>query len=185
MVIRVFILFILSLILQGCPRGIHLPEGTWRPKNYKEMDYEKYIVSEKKIDFSKLDTNAIYVAVARKYGSQKTTYESFDTTQFKAIYRFYGNGKCSSFTITDTLISKQGLNPKKGIMGFYKPGKNKDEVITSLYVSTPSGHVFRKWQVEIKNDTLFSNQHPNTTNDHRIYVKRQVPKDWLDWQPDW
>lgn len=182
MVMRLFLLLISGCLL-GCARGYFLPEGGLRPKNYKEKSYEKYSIVKSDLNSKVIDTNAIYVSMATVYTINKEKiFKPIDTTKNKWAYRFYSNGRYSYFNLYDRHflydhpISKLDLDPKSGVMGFYKVN-SKGEIIKKSYSRTLGGDIFVKGKLFIKNDTLYK--------DNIIFIKKQVPKEWLNWKPDW
>lgn len=184
MVVRIFVTLFCFFAI-GCAKGYLLEEGGLRPKDYTEKDYARYYPPIESTDFTVIDTNSIYMSIGILHvlpnGEKK--HISIDTVKAKGEYRFYGNGKCSLFSIHNSSVSKQGLNPKMGSMGFYWLGEKREKIYSRFFTRTPKGAVFYEEKLKIVNDTLLVEDTRN--KEYRIYIKKRVPKDWLNWKPDW
>ena len=108
---------------------------------------------------------------------------------YKNFIRFYENGNFSSFHFyeKDTLIGENTFNPKNGIIGVYAIKGNELILIKEFIASPNIGGYYRKSKAISKGDTLhlIKKLTSGYKGFHHIYLKKEIPKKYLDWESDW
>ena len=179
-----FILSLLALIFcTSCACDHYLTElNGLRSKRL----YKKYI--NKKIDPEtiSLKTNILYKSIDYKYEEETKIFtEIKDSVLLKndIFLNFFKNGTYYIFSIKKNgILSKKDLNPKKGDFS-YVIKKNKKNVFMGY--STVDCGGFSKKDYKIKGDTLMISAGSNKGyRTWYYYIKKEIPKDWLDWEPD-
>lgn len=175
-------IFLYLAMVSCCYKGIYSENGLPR-KKIKAFP-------EQNISIENIDTLAIYKTkinfAINKMSKEYIYFEKEDdnTYPYVGYLKFYKNNKLGLFIIpkADSLnLSREYFNPSKAKMGYYhisgKKIKTKISTIgdCSLYISKQSGI--------IKGDSIII---MNNTNHGNIYLKKSIPKEYLEnWKPDW
>lgn len=141
-------------------------------------------------DYSKIDTNALYVPYAYYFKNTITREaiefykEKDDTYPYIGFLKFYSKGKLGLFIIpkADTLhMQRCFFDPKKAKMGYYhiegEKIRTKISIIgdATLYISNKKGRIYGD-TIELSSKNYY----------YQIYIKKKIPIQLLEnWKPDW
>lgn len=169
MVIRNLFIFLLIICYSSCK----IPLNEYgNPVRIKEKKY--YPVPDSL--YKHIDTLALYKLTHYELGG------STFTPKQQAIFRFFSKGKLIYYFGNDTL-ERNYFIPAKGQQGRYYVKNNKIFIIIYTagegfgHSSKSELYFYEKFMKEI-------DSHSRTYIRHYIKMK-EVPIDWLEWQPDW
>lgn len=140
--------------------------------------------------YSDIDTLSIYEHIYDIYAGK--IYER-DSLIGREFLRFYSMGKASSFisvgydqtqfrNIPNYEINKDDFNPLKSRQGYYYQKKNK--LYLNHLIVRQCGVTGYLSEIIVKKDTIILI--PEELIIKHVYVKRNIPKDFLEgWKPDW
>lgn len=193
---KIFIISVLVISLYSCIRLYRNNEGVLRPKkiNFK-------LKKEQNLDkFHLIDTLCVYELYATWLGDynfystrkedyvlmDEYRYYNGDLANFKIFLRFYSNGNVSFFSHQKTkVLSKETFNPANGIIGV----SSFDYDVLFIEEFSFRGHEgqYIMNKVKIKGDTihLIGKLSGFYTGKHKIFIKKEIAKEFLDWKSDW
>jgi hypothetical protein len=186
---------IIALVLIGilsCKTWYHTNEGGFWPKSPRFHLKPSQI----KLEDSKIETKAIYKLYRTYLGednfySKKKMYDELVSNdkyykeRSTPVLRFYDNFRFSIFLIKqNSKISTNDFNPKGGYIGVYSlQNKNIIDMESFWYVEGSGKYV--KSRGMIKQDTLHIIEKVYNQINHKIYIKEDVPTEFLYWKVDW
>ncbi|MGY0408761.1 MAG: hypothetical protein ACWIPJ_10480 [Polaribacter sp.] len=150
--------------------------------------YKKYL--NKRIDpvIVGLDTAVIYrdinLIYDKEYNRNIIDSDSLSFT-VDSYLKFYSNGTYNAFVKKGQSreLDKTSFNPIKGNIGFVISKKNK---YFFMAYSVINGGSFKKHIFENKGDTLIVKYgDANGYGIWRCFVKKKVPEEWLNFEPDY
>lgn len=135
----------------------------------------------------KINTEVVY----EEFDMYKNILERLDYEDVRnsyAVIRFYPNGYFNSFSFRrEDSFNVNSFDPLlEGYRGIYYLGKNNEIKYDIFVPTTGTGHYMGKLSGDfvIQGDTLI-NYRDKTDKYPRIYIKREIPKEYLDYQVDW
>lgn len=185
-------LLVFILLLTSCGiRTTVLKDGVTRIAINEKVYHNKLKFNSLIID--KIDTTVIYEecrTVFLKDGlpvNVLARQETENRNTFYSAYRFYNNGCFNVFILnreTDASLSSNDFNPDyAGHRGIYfkEKSKIKGNLITQVTGYGETGTIREIFQFE--GDTLYvTSGNPKQTY---IFVKRNLPTDFLKWKANW
>lgn len=175
--------FLLLILFSSCACDHYLTEmnGLRSKRLYKK--YLKRKVNPEKLN---LKTTLLYKNIDYKYEEDTKVFSKIqDSVSLrKDIYlKFFENGTYYIFRKEKgEKLYKQDLNPQKGNFS-YVIKKNKKNVL--MFYSTVNCGGFSRKDYRIKGDTLMISAGSNKGyRTWYYYTKKEIPKEWLDWEPD-
>ena len=111
-----------------------------------------------------------------------------DKTSTYQVYKFYNNGDVNLFVLyKNDSLKNNNIKPNYlGYRGVYYSKKNQIQI--DLF--TVTGYNFKKEYgiinniIEMKGDTLFEKSTKDITS-VSVYIKRKIPKEFLNYKSDW
>ncbi len=177
MIKRVIVIIGLIFIV-SCVRKMTLSNGVTKVPLKKKAYKFRELFDRSLLDV--VDTSVIYEEYNRlKQKPERLVDGSYEYGNYN-VYRFYSNGTVSSFY----LYKKKELKPKyfdpnyKGNRGVFYEKNN--EIYMRLFIPTYA-LMFEHWYVptiQFKGDTLY-------VNGVASYIKRKIPKEYLNFKADW
>ena len=138
-------------------------------------------------DFTKvIDTSVFYQAILSDEFISEYSLQNYNNG-----FKFYKNGKIGFFKDVD-FNDVESFNPKKADMVYYN-FSGKEFIIEVVYpIPSLIGEKYKLSKREIileksSMDSLTIRTYKSSTTDNRItkYVKRKIPKEALNYKPDW
>lgn len=182
------VLFVTTLFILSCSGQKYVPLNNSRfatkvpNKSSLYKNIEKFDTKLLAI----IDTEIIY----EEFDTYKNILERLDYEDVRNLYRvirFYPNGYFNSFYFRrEDTFNVNSFDPfLKGHRGIYYLGKNNEIKYDIFVPTTGTGHYMGKLSGEfiINGDTLIDNR--DNLSYQNIYIKREVPKEYLDFQVDW
>ena len=129
-----------------------------------------------------VDTDVLY---KKKHSYKNGEFRFYKNVNrgYDLYLRFYKNGTVYGFNIDTTkVLDKSSFDPKKGDIGFVI--KRGDKYLHMFYTLMDAGQ-FLKSEIRMKGDTLgfyFKNGQDEFLG---YYEKIKVPKEWLNFEPDY
>lgn len=180
--LTLFFYFILSFSLNSC--SINRNDKGQIRINESRFKLNKCINDN---TYKIIDTSSLYIKI-KSNNNYKAFVGNKDSVFVKdmGIYlKFYDNGKVGMFqNLVDLKV--ENLNPKYAIMGYYCiDGKNNQQEFVFNHIQ--SGNFISRDRLEIKNDTITSYTIETSTGGghYNTYVKKNLPKEFLIYKPDW
>ena len=126
-----------------------------------------------------IDTDVIYT---RSHYYKNGVLYNNESKGYILYSHYYKNGNSYRFSIdTSSTLNKNSFDPKKGDIGFViKRGKKYIEMSYTFF----DGGQFRKSEIRMKGDTLVSFYKYGRDEYLNYYKKVEVPKEWLNFEPD-
>ena len=177
MVKKIFILALFAIIFSCTSTKNDYGMVRFKPTKFnikptKNKEYTKHI-----------DTSVFYMAVfSEEY------IKEYNLENFKSGFKFYGDGKVGHFKGVN-FNEAESFNPKKATMGYYN---YSDEGLFIEYVYEIPGGIYKvaKNQLIVSEssiDTLVIKTFKSATSAEKKtkYVKREIPKEALNYKTDW
>ncbi|AXP82323.1 hypothetical protein CJ739_3261 [Mariniflexile rhizosphaerae] len=193
---KIIIVYIIVLSVISCLNFYRNSDGALRPNkiNFK---------LDKNQSLSKpcfIDTLSVYELYSTWLGDYDLNskrkddyvimneYRYYDGTlaNFKIFLRFYNNGNLSFFHIeNESGLNKESFNPAKGILGVYSCIDNK--ILIEEFSFRGHQGSYLKSKARVKGDTIHLVRELSGyyTGKHNIFIKKEVPNEYLDWKSDW
>lgn len=104
---------------------------------------------------------------------------------YKNFYKFYKNGKVGYFGIDDNeKLSMEKMNPCRFLNAYYGYNKKKNYILKRTVVSNSNDIFDVVFEIQFHKDTLKIISKENR-NDIKIFLRKEIPKEWLIYKPDW
>lgn len=179
------ILAVVSIILLiSCEMKTYLLKDGITKVPIKKDVYENKVKFDKSL-LTTIDTGAIY----EEFDTYRNVLKRLDSDSkrsFYGVYRFYANGKFNSFGIDKSVpLDSKMFNPEyRGYRGVYYLDKN--QIRYDLFA--PSNEL--RWigkltgTFRFSGDTLYvqRDESPQYIN---VYIKRELPKEFLQYNANW
>ncbi len=182
--VRFIFLFAVSFLFQNCCYyGLRNSHGFPRNNNFNLN------LVNSKIDYSQIDTTCVYENI----GYYENSILVIDDNRLgKNFIKFYENGRIAEFLgvgydkklfklTSNYSLNKEEFNPLNSYMGYYYFINNRLEA--KQFLNNQCDMFWVKSTIYIKNDTLI--QEYNRFFNNSIYVKREIPVEYLIYKPDW
>lgn len=132
--------------------------------------------------YSLIDTAGIYMVVENKYPNNEPIKIDSVTNGIK----FYKNCRVGLFHDIN-LKNTNCLNPKLADMGFYNLNDDIVELEFLFYHVQSGNFICKKEFTKVKVDTIIGFTKKTSTGGgyFTTYVKRELPKEFLIYKPDW
>lgn len=196
MKIKIILICVLALSISSCLNFHKNTEGILRPNKINFKLSKKQNLSEPYL----IDTLCVYELYSTWLGDYNfdskrkddylliEKYHYYDGTlaNFKTFLRFYNNGNVSFFHVeNEPVLGEETFNPAKGVIGVYS-FDNNDVLIEEFSFRGHEGQYLKSY-ARVKRDTihLISELSGYYTGKHQIFIKREVPKAYLNWKSDW
>lgn len=159
---------------------VKIPNKSSMYKNIDKFDTKLLAIIDTEVIYEEFDV----------YNNILQRLDTADVDKSYYVIRFFPNGYFHSFHLREDNIhnnsssNKNSYNPERvGIRGVYYYENNK--IRYDIYGRTSEMGGVRKISGEfiINGDTLIDNR--DNLSYQNIYIKREVPKEYLDYQVDW
>lgn len=171
------------ILFSSCCDHYLTPLGGLRSKE----KYKKYLDKRVNPENFEISTKHLYFSIDYKYEEVNKRFSKIEdsvTLNRNSYLRFYKDGLFYYFLENKKIkLKRQVFNPQKGNPGFLIRDKKKQIKIVD-YGPVNCGS-FSENEIIVKGDTLKISAGSN--KGYRIwyyYIKKEVPKEWLDWKPD-
>lgn len=137
--------------------------------------------------YENIDTTAVYLetSIDSKSYTINAILDTVNVISLGNYLKFYKEGKVAFFQGAK-IKNKSDFNPKKATMGFYCFNENS-KYMEFIFYHVQSGNFLSKRKIEVKGDTIKEYKIPSSTGGrhYRIYIKQNIPKEFLIYKPDW
>ncbi|QFS29029.1 metallophosphoesterase family protein [Tenacibaculum mesophilum] len=166
---------IIIFIISSCGDHYLTSSNGLRSKNF----YKRYI--DKRINPNTIEIKTDIIYIDSHYYKNGELFKSENAK--KDYFRFYKNGTCYRFNDYGSKnLNKLSFNPKKGDIGFtIKKGKKYFLMTYSII----DGGGFSQSEIRMKDDTLVIYSKNGKDEFFSYFKKMKVPREWLDWKPDY
>jgi hypothetical protein len=172
-----------SICLAGCIQSVTLKNGKTKvPADNKVFEG---LGSSEISQFYNIKTDCIYEAFNKKENILHRLDNHIETGIY-SVYRFYPHGRFNIFFIDrDFPLEENSLNPhysgKRGVCYYYK-----NDLRYELYAEKNQWGWLGKLTgtLTFKGDTLFVKR-DESPNEIKVYIKRELPFAFLDYQAEW